>query len=180
MCSMGQWVKMPLPYLYINDLVQDCSNSIANALELLQPCTNPLIYGTQLVLQARITGLAVWQYQDFMSYVLSHLPVVTLCPSPVPTDNDNDNENKFIAKVEQQLHWAYIYHPEIVHYMRQKNNNAHVHRYICENKYIYISIYVPTCRYPSPHIYPYTYSRTGFIATMAKGAEENLMCPQFI
>ena len=23
-------------------------------------------------------------------------------------DNDNDNENKFIAKVEQQLHWTYI------------------------------------------------------------------------
>ena len=22
--------------------------------------------------------------------------------------NDNDNENKFIAKVEQQLHWTYI------------------------------------------------------------------------
>ena len=26
---------------YIDDLVQDCSNSIANALELLQPCTKP-------------------------------------------------------------------------------------------------------------------------------------------
>ena len=27
----------------IDDLVQDCSNSIANALELLQSCTNPSI-----------------------------------------------------------------------------------------------------------------------------------------
>ena len=26
---------------HINGLVQDCSNSIANALELLQPCTKP-------------------------------------------------------------------------------------------------------------------------------------------
>ena len=29
---------------HIGGLVQDCSNSIANALELLQPCTEPLIY----------------------------------------------------------------------------------------------------------------------------------------
>ena len=28
---------------YINGLVQDCSNSIANAMELLQPCTKPSI-----------------------------------------------------------------------------------------------------------------------------------------
>ena len=31
-------------YLYINGLVQDCSNSIANALELLQSCSKPSIY----------------------------------------------------------------------------------------------------------------------------------------
>ena len=30
---------------------------------------------------------------------------------PVTRNNDNDNENKFIAKVEQQLHYTYIYHP---------------------------------------------------------------------
>ena len=29
---------------YINGLVQDCSNSIANTLELLQSCTKPLIW----------------------------------------------------------------------------------------------------------------------------------------
>ena len=29
--------------MYIAGLVQDCSNSIANALELLQPCTRPSI-----------------------------------------------------------------------------------------------------------------------------------------
>ena len=63
--------------------------------------------------------------------------------------------------------------------MKQKNIIAHVHRYVCENKYIHRSIYALTCRYPSPHIYPYTYSHTGYIATMAKGAEENLMCPIF-
>ena len=28
---------------YIDGLVQDCSNSIANALELLQSCTNPSV-----------------------------------------------------------------------------------------------------------------------------------------
>ena len=32
--------------IYINGLVQDCSNSIANALELLPSCTKPLIYAS--------------------------------------------------------------------------------------------------------------------------------------
>ena len=31
---------------YINDLVQDCSNSIADILELLHSCTKPPIYVT--------------------------------------------------------------------------------------------------------------------------------------
>ena len=31
---------------YIGGLVQDCSNSIANALELLQSCSKPSIYFT--------------------------------------------------------------------------------------------------------------------------------------
>ena len=29
---------------HVDDFVQDCSNSIANALELLQSCTKPLMY----------------------------------------------------------------------------------------------------------------------------------------
>ena len=35
--------------IYIDGLVQDCSNFIANALELLQSCTKPSIYGTKNV-----------------------------------------------------------------------------------------------------------------------------------
>ena len=38
----GQWVKFPS--YCINGLVQDCSNSIANAMELLQSCTKPSIF----------------------------------------------------------------------------------------------------------------------------------------
>ena len=30
--------------VHVHGLVQDCSNSIANALELLQSCTKPLMY----------------------------------------------------------------------------------------------------------------------------------------
>ena len=33
---------------------------------------------------------------------------LTGTPTYNDNDNDNDNENKFIAKVEQQLHWTYI------------------------------------------------------------------------
>ena len=32
---------------HIDGLVQDCSNSIANALELLQSCTKPSIYSSE-------------------------------------------------------------------------------------------------------------------------------------
>ena len=31
-------------YIYFDGLVQECSNSIANALELLQSCTKPSIH----------------------------------------------------------------------------------------------------------------------------------------
>ena len=37
--------KMPILYIYhIESLVQDCSNSSALAMELLQSCTKPSIY----------------------------------------------------------------------------------------------------------------------------------------
>ena len=43
-----------LPYnkykLYIDGSVQDCSNSIANALELLQSCSEPSIYLVDVVI----------------------------------------------------------------------------------------------------------------------------------
>ena len=38
------------PHPYIDGLVQDCSNFIANALELLQSCTKQLIWGPNLVI----------------------------------------------------------------------------------------------------------------------------------
>ena len=39
---LNKW--LPNLQTHIDGLVQDCSNSIANALELLQSCTKPLIY----------------------------------------------------------------------------------------------------------------------------------------
>ena len=38
------WNSPEVAWLYLDDLVQDCSNSIADALELLQHCTKPSIY----------------------------------------------------------------------------------------------------------------------------------------
>ena len=44
----GKWKGGGLVCMhYINGLVQDCSNSLANALELLQSCTKPLTYQIQ-------------------------------------------------------------------------------------------------------------------------------------
>ena len=37
-------------WLYIDGLVQDCCNSIANALELLQSCTKPSIYWDEITI----------------------------------------------------------------------------------------------------------------------------------
>ena len=42
-CKACVDILNPLSYGHIDSLVQDCSNSIANALELLQSCTKPLI-----------------------------------------------------------------------------------------------------------------------------------------
>ena len=38
------FIYKALIYLHIDGLVQECSNSIANAMELLQSCIKPLIY----------------------------------------------------------------------------------------------------------------------------------------
>ena len=46
MVYMLQWQSAQILALFdIDGLVQDCSNSIANALELLQSCTKPSICG---------------------------------------------------------------------------------------------------------------------------------------
>ena len=41
---------------YINGVVQDCSISIANALEILQSCTKPSIFLIQTLLQHVLKG----------------------------------------------------------------------------------------------------------------------------
>ena len=42
--NVQSWCIYTSDIIYIDDLVQNCSNSIANALELLQSCTKPLIW----------------------------------------------------------------------------------------------------------------------------------------
>ena len=59
--EVGRHTYQPqLCYNHIHGLVQGCSNSIANALELLQSCTKPSIYNKDVQLQ----GLASI-YTDF-------------------------------------------------------------------------------------------------------------------
>ena len=52
---------------HCNGLVQDCSNSIANALELLQSCRKPWIYGLHWSLHYHN------QYHVELDHVLSYL-----------------------------------------------------------------------------------------------------------
>ena len=65
-------------YWHIEGLVQDCSNFIANALELLQSCTKPLIWYPY-----KCNGLWFWQdmipTQQFVG-VMNHMGLWT-CPS---------------------------------------------------------------------------------------------------
>ena len=63
---------------YIDGLVQDCSNSIANALELLQSCTKPSIYDFCLHGCFLFVG-AFFHWSLVMPYV--HL-VITDCSAP--------------------------------------------------------------------------------------------------
>ena len=42
-CIYSSWKKIDRPRLFINGLVQNSSDSIANALELLLSCTKPSI-----------------------------------------------------------------------------------------------------------------------------------------
>ena len=44
--SESSMLKSLLVQDHFKDLKQDCSNSIANAVELLQSCTEPSIYGS--------------------------------------------------------------------------------------------------------------------------------------
>ena len=44
----------------IDGFAQDCSNSIANALELLQSCAKPLIYCSWVVRQTRDEEIILW------------------------------------------------------------------------------------------------------------------------
>ena len=46
---------------YVDDLVQDCSNSIANALELLQSFTKPSMWSTKY--WSLCSGVYVWNDQ---------------------------------------------------------------------------------------------------------------------
>ena len=52
---MGLWIEA----VYIDGIVQDCRNSIANALELLQSCTKPSMCPPIAMLQENDIGLAL-------------------------------------------------------------------------------------------------------------------------
>ena len=58
-----QWVKgfLPIWLRHMDGLVQERRNSIANALELRLPCTNPSIYGAWVLLKSLRIEYSVWK-----------------------------------------------------------------------------------------------------------------------
>ena len=48
-----------IQFFHIDHLVQDCSNSSADALELLQSCTKPSIYNQELILRWNFTSIGI-------------------------------------------------------------------------------------------------------------------------
>ena len=63
--------------LYIDGLAQDCSNSIANAMELLQSCTKTSIYLT-VVSFSRYIAESARQGSDHISCVVSRHPIINI------------------------------------------------------------------------------------------------------
>ena len=58
---------------HIDDLVQDCSNPIANALGLLKPCTKPLICSTVLVKLRRSSQVFMFMIKVQYSAAITQL-----------------------------------------------------------------------------------------------------------
>ena len=62
------------PSIYINGLVQDCGNSIANTLELLQSCTKPMIYVFWINDLVSIYG-HTWDYCEPQGFYKCHMRI---------------------------------------------------------------------------------------------------------
>ena len=75
--------QIPRLYLYIDGLVQDCSNSIANALELLQPCTKPSIWRNKPMLprivafRSHVLSSGLMRDQRNIHHVVLHIEIET-------------------------------------------------------------------------------------------------------
>ena len=67
--------------LYTDDLVQDCSNSIANALQLLQSCTNHSIYcWNSRICEHRVTIMNVFRRWTGSSLIQTFYPQIPRGP----------------------------------------------------------------------------------------------------
>ena len=88
---IGLYNRIPL---YIDGLAQDCSNSIANALELLQSCVKPSICTTLNLLlndQCKVTHIWIWDcitisHWPFSTYTLIEIQYVPDCENTVVID----------------------------------------------------------------------------------------------
>ena len=77
----GESAKLILQIYYINSLVQDCSNSIANAMELLQSCTKLSIYPMKYAYNSVVSCFGVvmlWFLVDHVTYFLISFRVISL------------------------------------------------------------------------------------------------------
>ena len=79
---------------YIAGLVQDCSNSIANALELLQSCTKPAIYALllHLFIAAISSFMFTWMWH-WVIYLLWNELIYSLAPGISECESENVNFN---------------------------------------------------------------------------------------
>ena len=63
-----QWMQYPIVWRFIDGLVQDCSISAANALEILQSCTEPSIWDQTLVIQLQTYHLRKWSNETIFKH----------------------------------------------------------------------------------------------------------------
>ena len=128
--------------LHINDLDQDCSNSIAEALELLQSCTNPSIQFIHKMVKQQfarnifINRLLVWSWKQLNLYwppfkVISVLVYWYRGPGPCITNvfgTCRKNFSQWHRRFQRKLrsHWLkFLRHVAITLVIQGPGSNQH-------------------------------------------------------
>ena len=120
--------------LHVNDLVQNCSNSIASALELLQFCTKTSMWMTFSVLQWNCTHLVVPWCVLCVHTLSSALPAWTRgCPLKNTPYNFNSCAEFISGSTKIYLHLLWFLNTEMAQVLDIISHGRQGHMYTVES-----------------------------------------------